>query len=267
MIGLTVVVSVFLAAPPTTPLPKAATAQVSAPIKGVATFKPKTATVLSRKYAPVDSKTIRTAQVPPKTELPPQPQALTAPPLPLETVPGAADPYEAPRLPVAVAPVPPPPAIDEGASYGGPVVAQPMEMPPTPSFTEATGPADWVGSAELGAGCPNCYGCPCDDDDDGCCLCGPDSPCDLYPHYAYYPQHHGHYYFRPYNYQTIFEHQQWATCAGLDPRNPYSNKIFCMALAGFEQVYRPENAPIGSALPNGNGLPQLEELLPPKTLP
>ncbi|MDP1795950.1 MAG: hypothetical protein Q8K78_00640 [Planctomycetaceae bacterium] len=269
MIGLSVLIfSLLIAAPPAAPGVRIQTAaQGPATIRTATATKPRTVANSPRRVATASSP-IRMAQVPPKPELPPQPLPLQAPPLPIETTPNVADPYEAPRV------APPPPAIDDRVPYAGPVIAEPLGLPPGPPMEPAYGPEPVPGPGEFvdgygyGGGCPTCYGCPGDDDDDDCCLCNKiPHPCNMYPHYAYYPKYHGHYYFRPYNYTTVFQHQQWATTAGIDPRNPYSNKIFCAAMAGFAQSFRPENGPIGSALPVGNGLPQLEELLNAKTLP
>ncbi len=274
MIGLSLLIfSVLLAAPPTTSSLSVRTAATTTPaIRTVSTTKApiaKTpiASTPGRQYTSTIKAPLRTAQVPPKPQLPPQPEPLRAPPLPLDAAPHTADPYAAPHLAPPHGLVPPPPPVGADPGYGGPVLADPMGMPPVPNFGPAPGPGpgEYVDPGVAG-NCPNCLGCPCGDDDDGCCLCRKiPHPCNMFPHYAYYPQYHGHYYFRPYNYTTVFQQQQWAAAAGIDPRNPYSNKIFCMAMAGFEQNYRPENAPIGSALPIGNGLPQLEELLAPKT--
>ncbi len=50
------------------------------------------------------------------------------------------------------------------------------------------------------------------------------------PHYSYHPEMHGYYYFRPYNWTHIAEHQQITSQWGEDPRNPWGRQV-------FEQVY------------------------------
>ncbi len=114
----------------------------------------------------------------------------------------------------------------------------------------------------MSPGCPNCHACS---DDDDTKLCKLSSTCDLYPHYAYYPRYHGYYYFRPYNYTTIAEHQAFAQCIGLDPRMPYSLANFNTIYSTFPIQFTPARSPIGSALPQGSGLPQLEDLVEPVT--
>ncbi len=47
-----------------------------------------------------------------------------------------------------------------------------------------------------------------------------DSTCDMYPHYAYYPECHGSYYFRPYNWEHYF--QDTALMLGAGHAAPYS---------------------------------------------
>lgn len=219
----------------------------------------KSPAVATRPVASASRAPARIAQIPPTPDatLPPPPppgagigSPQAVPPLP------PADPFGAPVLPPNGPHALPP--VDHG--YRHPMPLPPEGTPPQP-MEPAFGPAPVVADAGYGPGCPDCYGCPCDDDDDDCCLKGPPHPCDMIPHYAYYPKYHGHYYFRPYNYQTIFQQQQWAAAAGLDPRNPYSNKIFDCVFAGYEQLYRVSTAPVGSALPTGNNLPQLESLL------
>jgi len=206
--------------------------------------------------SPVASPSIRSAtrvaQVPPLPQ-PPQPGFAAPQPVP---PPPPADPFGAPHLPPQEPQLAPPSALPADQGYRTPAPMLPVGEQSLPM------PAAPVAQVGFHANCPDCYGCPnCDDDDDGCCLCGPPHPCNMFPHYAYYPKYHGHYYFRPYNYTTVFQQQQWAAAAGLDPRNPYSNKIFDCVFAGYEQLFRAETAPVGSALPTGNNLPQLESLI------
>lgn len=85
----------------------------------------------------------------------------------------------------------------------------------------------------------------CDDDSDRCCFrrlwgrrccrdgCGRicwTTTGDMHPHYAYYPRFHGYYYYQPYNYIHVLEHQYQALSLGGDPRAPYHNRQ-------FERVY------------------------------
>lgn len=52
------------------------------------------------------------------------------------------------------------------------------------------------------------------------------STCDMYPHYPYFPEHHGYYYFRPYNFMHIFRHTEEAITIQGSPWHPYSIAIF-----------------------------------------
>jgi len=123
---------------------------------------------------------------------------------------------------------------------------------------------DWVGP---GADCQcnswwgscwnRCFGCfgrggPC-----SCC-----STCDMPPYYPYFPEYFGYYYFRPYNYVHIFEHQAIVARWGGDPRNPYSHEL-------FTRLY--DNLPVEPPAPYvpglrgiRAGLPDLEDLVPKK---
>jgi hypothetical protein len=85
---------------------------------------------------------------------------------------------------------------------------------------------------------------------------------DMFPHYAYYPQHHGYYYFRPYNWMHVLEHQARIVAMGGDSRNPYSVAIFDPIYEDFEQRF-PQilEPPAGSVQPLGSGLPNLEDLM------
>jgi hypothetical protein len=84
----------------------------------------------------------------------------------------------------------------------------------------------------------------------------------MFPHFAYYPHHHGYYYFRPYNWMHIIEHQARIVGMGGDSRNPYSIAMFDAIYEDFEQRF-PQiiDPPAGSIQPLGNGLPNVEDLL------
>lgn len=86
---------------------------------------------------------------------------------------------------------------------------------------------------------------------------------DMYPHYAYYPAHHGYYYYRPYNYTTVLEHKQTGMLIGANYNDPYS-------VAMFDDIYdayyatmpkRFDPAPHLNEIPGSDTLPDIEELL------
>ena len=87
---------------------------------------------------------------------------------------------------------------------------------------------------------------------------------DMPPHYAYPPANHGYYYFRPYNYISILDHQQRALSMGGDPRAPYANKVFERVYAESDSgAYEAGSAGARLPLPAANfdGLPDLIETL------
>lgn len=87
------------------------------------------------------------------------------------------------------------------------------------------------------------------------------STCDMYPHYAYFPEHHGYYYFRPYNFMHVFQHQEQVLQLGGDSRNPYSVSMFAPLHREFDErvprIHEPEERVRLQEVP----LPQLEDLL------
>ena len=67
-----------------------------------------------------------------------------------------------------------------------------------------------------------------------CFACAGDMP----PHYAYYPEMHGYYYFRPYNYVHVPQQQEFVGSYGGDRRDPYSNELFKVIYAEFKATLR-----------------------------
>lgn len=134
-------------------------------------------------------------------------------------------------------------------------------------------------AAAASYGCGQSYGTGPYVCHDGCpCSCGEQSCCDrcknrcawrrahttgdMYPHYAYFPEHHGYYYFRPYNWMHVLEHQARIVGMGGDSRNPYSVAMFDVIYQDFEQRFpRIIDPPAGSIRPLGSHLPNLEDLL------
>lgn len=130
-------------------------------------------------------------------------------------------------------------------------------------------------------GCGSYDGCPCGCGMGSACECCESPSCcrrccnrcrwsrihttgDMYPHFAYYPQDHGYYYFRPYNYMHVYEHRARVVSLGGDPRNPYSVAMFDPIYEEFEQNVPPIEVPLpGSVQPLGSQLPNLEDLLNP----
>lgn len=84
---------------------------------------------------------------------------------------------------------------------------------------------------------------------------------DLYPHYAYYPEHHGYYYFRPYNYTTLLQQQQQAVQLGASPINPYSVSMLDPLMAEFARRYPVEQESYELVRPQRQALPNLESIL------
>lgn len=85
--------------------------------------------------------------------------------------------------------------------------------------------------------------------------------CDMYQHFPYRAPFQNYYYFRPYNYIMVPKQQQEVLRLGGDTRNPYSVKMFEPIYKDFYARVPPLKVPEGSALPLGDGLPLLEDLL------
>lgn len=114
--------------------------------------------------------------------------------------------------------------------------------------------------------CDNCDltgGCPTPWCDDALCCCRTTG--DFYPHYAYPAPYFGYYYFRPYNWIHIAEHQGIAARWGLDPRIPYSHELFNRLYASLPVEpptrFNPRHA---GSLPRSRQLPNIEALLDEK---
>ncbi len=109
-----------------------------------------------------------------------------------------------------------------------------------------------VHAGELGG---NCHGgcasssCGCGGGHNGEYLADCFNTCNMPPHYRYFPQSHGNYYFRPYHYLTILHQQDAVRRYGGDPRHPYDNSFF---EALYEQVESGE---------------EREDVTPPEPLP
>lgn len=173
------------------------------------------------------------------------------------------------------APVPPSPGIPEVA----PVPEQDpglTTVTPQPVFSGATSEevcsvpqpvtatcCEPVAHCATGSGCPDGHcGIVCGR---GHCghikWCHVHSTCDMYPHYAYYPEHHGYYYFRPYNYTTVLKHQEEILRLGGQPSNPYSVSMLKPLMAEYAERYPAKEDSYEQVLPQRKTLPSLESLL------
>ncbi len=79
-----------------------------------------------------------------------------------------------------------------------------------------------------------------------------DSTCDMYQHYAYYPECHGSYYFRPYNWEHYY--QDMSEMLGVGHMAPYSVD----GMAELKPVSIPEQPVIKV---RHQKLPNIEDLL------
>lgn len=114
----------------------------------------------------------------------------------------------------------------------------------------------------------DCAGCSTGRCRAGCCIgescwC---SPCNLIPHYPYYPAAHGYYYFRPYHYTHIALQQHLVSRWGGDPRHPYANEIFDRVYAELDAEGKVEDAAPLIEVPS-QGLPKEELPMAPNTIP
>ncbi len=79
-------------------------------------------------------------------------------------------------------------------------------------------------------------------------------PGNFHQHLPYRPPALGYYYFRPYNYQHVPQHQAFVGAYGGDPRNPYSNKIFDQIDRVMAQRFRSRQPAEVNPLPMGEPL-------------
>lgn len=179
------------------------------------------------------------------------------------------------RVAAETAPVAPPPAPPIDAPAQDPAaVAPPAEFVPPGGCVNASGacgPHGWQGDGSVvyadGGWCEAAWACNDRTFKEECkyywskwhAPCR--STCDMPPHFAYYPQYHGYYYFRPYNWEHVWMHQTLAPMLGEAPHTPY-------ATTAFEPIYAqlpPEALPDRQTLPLTPGLehrlPSLEDLL------
>lgn len=103
--------------------------------------------------------------------------------------------------------------------------------------------------------CDSCHPCwfPCSSWWSKACR---HSTCNLYPHFAYFPECHGYYYFRPYNWVHIDQHRM--TIPGQNFKNPYSNDVFDRLYADRDNLGEVDSDQVK---PNQARLPLLEDLL------
>lgn len=146
-------------------------------------------------------------------------------------------------------------------------LAEPVCGGGTPSCAGYTNTLDEAGYYRsrwgAGAGCgPEDYVCPlfCRPCRQSCLL----STGDLYLHYPYLPEAGGYYYFRPYNYTHIAQHQHLASIWGAPAFNPYSHALFDK----LNNVEIDQPAVVRQKLPTRTTrLPNLNDLLDPPVDP
>ncbi len=180
---------------------------------------------------------------------------------------------------------PAPPSVDSVAE----TAIEPVSTEPLPLPAEVSTNSSAVVGCDLSGNCDGCEYTPgatcCDVEPYRCCCCGHENcympgihrryKCgklnwcrvwttgDMYQHYAYYPAHHGYYYFRPYNYTNVLEHKSMVARLGGETNHPYSVAMFTPI---YENYYltNPEivdTAPSLDMIPGASLLPNLENLL------
>lgn len=180
-------------------------------------------------------------------------------------------------------PAPAPPAVEGVAETTiEPVSTEPL---PLPAEVSSNCSAVTTGCDEV-SGCDYTPGATCCDVDSyRCCCCGHEN-CympgihhrkkngklrwcrvwttgDMYQHHAYYPAHHGYYYFRPYNYTNVLEHKATIASLGGEPSHPYSVAMFAPIYDNFYLTTPKIVEPVMSLnmIPGASQLPNLEKLL------
>jgi len=89
------------------------------------------------------------------------------------------------------------------------------------------------------------------------------NPCNMYPHFAYWPRYGGYYYFRPYHMIRVAEQRDIAASWGEDPRNPYDHKVFNRV---YEAIRAQEAAEAETLAPPTTSTPSAPAT-PPATIP
>lgn len=87
--------------------------------------------------------------------------------------------------------------------------------------------------------------------------------CDLIPHYAYYPEYHGYYYFLPYNHMHLAQHIGYAMSWGGSATSPYAEPHFTSIYEAHESEDDRKLLGLVPRLPpfEETPLPDLESLL------
>jgi hypothetical protein len=173
---------------------------------------------------------------------------LPPPPVGENTVPTPAVPYD--RAPASGGNSGP---MGSSTMMGGDCVGSPQMTPVDQVFVD---------------GDPGCGSCgPTECCSDWCKKCwwfGKHSTCDMPQHFPYPPEFHGYYYFLPYNYVHVLQHQQIAPMLGSVPFAPYETdlqKVYVDAV-GEKEATRPAGDGVLKPLnPDTGKLPDLEELL------
>lgn len=155
---------------------------------------------------------------------------------------------------------------------GSPVEAVPQPVVQTVSVTAADCAAPMAPACEVT--CPSACGDSSCCGNDGCCwyspCCKPCRPgkwndpckygtCDLYPHFAYRPESHGYYYFRPYNWMHYDQHRQ--ALPGTDWKFPHSNKPFASIEKSFAEAGKTGTANSDQVAGVIKSLPKVEAIL------
>ncbi len=126
--------------------------------------------------------------------------------------------------------------------------SSPSDMPPAPQAVEEVQSSDLAEQTEHLTGlCDACCegGC-CEDEHCWTCYQMCLRPlfhgdCDMFPHYSYFPEAHGYYYFRPYHFLHIEHHKTFVASFGEDPRAPYANTIFQQVYKDMEKEQSPSD--------------------------
>lgn len=81
----------------------------------------------------------------------------------------------------------------------------------------------------------------------------------MYPHMPYFPEVHGYYYFRPYNWVHYDQHRQ--ALPGVDWKFPYSNARFAATEKSFIEAGKAGTADSDQVTGTGRHLPNVEAVL------
>jgi hypothetical protein len=151
------------------------------------------------------------------------------------------------------------PPLMDGSGMGSQFPGGPVPGGPSPFDSAGLGPGGAPGYCHTCTHFHGGNGCPTAD--------WLFNPCNMYPHYPYWPKYGGYYYFRPYHMIRVAEQRDIAASWGEDPRNPYDHKVFDRV---YEAIRAEESTEAETLSPSTTPAPSTttpSTTTPPATIP